>query len=377
FLSPKLARELMRHGADVIPIMTKSALTMVGKDLLWWATGNEPIIEVTGNLEHIQFAGVMNKPADLMIIMPCTTNTAAKLAGGISDTSVTLIATTIRGKDIPIIIMCVAHEDLIKSPPVQESLIKLKESGIVVLDPIIEEGKAKVPDIEDIMFAIFHQLEPKSLKEKNVIITAGPTQEFIDEVRFISNPSTGKTGIELAKVAYWQGANVQLVLGPTTLNPPREISVDHVISSEEMTNKTIEMLEKNPDSIVILSSAMADFTMNRQEGKIKSGQSLQIDLFATAKLSNQIKSKFPNCFLILYKAEAGLSREDLIKSAQDKVQKDDAEMIIANDVSNSSYGFGSNKNQVIIISKDGEINDITDTKINIAMEIITQVSKLI
>ncbi|MHA2029789.1 MAG: flavoprotein, partial [Candidatus Kariarchaeaceae archaeon] len=148
FLSPKLARELMRHGADVIPIMTKSALTMVGKDLLWWATGNEPIIEVTGNLEHIQFAGVMNKPADLMIIMPCTTNTAAKLAGGISDTSVTLIATTIRGKDIPIIIMCVAHEDLIKSPPVQESLIKLKESGIVVLDPIIEEGKAKVPDIE-------------------------------------------------------------------------------------------------------------------------------------------------------------------------------------------------------------------------------------
>ena len=179
----------------------------------------ELLNDVTGNLEHIQFAGVMNKPADLMLIMPCTTNTAAKLASGISDTSVTLIANTIRGRNIPIMIMCVAHEDLIKSPPVQESLTKLKNSGITVLDPVIEEGKAKVPDTDDIVMSVFKKLESNELEGKNVIITAGPTREFIDEVRFISNPSSGRTGIELAKEAMYHGASVDLVLPPAQSSP--------------------------------------------------------------------------------------------------------------------------------------------------------------
>jgi phosphopantothenoylcysteine decarboxylase/phosphopantothenate--cysteine ligase len=309
--------------------------------------------------------------------MPCTTNTAAKLAGGISDTSVTLIANTIRGKKIPIMVMCVAHEDLIKSPPVQESLNKLRNEGIIVLDPNIEEGKAKVPEIEDIVFSVFYQLETKLMKDKHVIITAGPTREFIDEVRFISNPSSGKSGIELAKVAHFQGADVDLILGPTNEKPPNGISVHHVISSEEMTDKTLEIIGNHPNSVIILSSAMSDFTMGKQEGKIKSGDSLQIDLKPTTKLSSQIKSKFPKSTLILYKAEAGLSKEDLVKSAQVKLQKDNADLIIANDISNSSYGFSSNHNKILMIDKTGIINELTDTKSNIALEIISQVSKQI
>lgn len=370
FLSPKLARELMRHGATVIPVMTKSATTMIGKDLMWWATGNEPIIDVTGNLEHIQFAGVMNKPADLMLIMPCTTNTAAKLASGISDTSVTLIANTIRGRNIPIMIMCVAHEDLIKSPPVQESLIKLTKSGITVLEPVIEEGKAKVPDIDDIVMSVFMKLESKELQGKHVIITAGPTREFIDEVRFISNPSSGRTGIELAKEAMYHGATVDLVLGPTQLKSPFGVKSHNVISSEDMTKKSLELLEANPNSIVILSAAMGDFTMDKIGGKIKSGNNLELKLIPTAKLSSQIKQQFPNSKLILFKAEAGLTKDDLIQSAITKLKNDKADLIIANDIADPSYGFSSEENQIIIITHDEKTTEITDSKSNLARKII-------
>ena len=122
FLSPEIARKLIRHGAEVIPIMTENSLTMVGKDLMWWATGVEPIIQVTGNLEHISMAGVMNKPLDLMIIAPCTTNTLAKISNGIADTSVTLIASSLSGKGIPMLILAVAHQDLINSPPIQKAI---------------------------------------------------------------------------------------------------------------------------------------------------------------------------------------------------------------------------------------------------------------
>lgn len=375
FLSPKLARELIRHGADVIPVMTKSSITMIGKDLMWWATGNEPIIEVTGNLEHIQFAGVMNQPADLMLIMPCTTNTAAKLASGISDTSVTLIANTIRGRDIPIMIMCVAHEDLIKSPPVQESITKLSNSGIIVLDPVIEEGKAKVPDIDNIVMSVFTQLESKELSGKNIIITGGPTREFIDEVRFISNPSSGRTGIELAKEALYQGATVDLVLGPTQLKAPFGVNSYNVISSADMIEKCLELLTSAPDSIVILSAAMSDFTIEKKGGKIKSDDSLELAFKPTAKLSSQIKEKFPNSKLILFKAEAGLTKDDLIKSAKEKLTKDNADLIIANDISNPSFGFSSEQNQVIVISKDGKETELSDSKTNIARKIIPNLIK--
>lgn len=377
FLSPKLARELMRHGATVIPVMTKSATTMIGKDLMWWATGKEPIIEVTGDLEHIQFAGVMNKPADLMLIMPCTTNTAAKLASGISDTSVTLIANTIWGRNIPIMIMCVAHEDLIKSPPVQESLTKLVHSGITVLEPVIEEGKAKVPDIEDIVMSVFLKLESKELEGKNVIITAGPTREFIDEVRFISNPSSGRTGIELAKEAMYHGATVDLVLGPTQLKSPHGVKSYNVISSEEMTKKSMELLEANPDSIIILSAAMGDFTMDKIGGKIKSGNNLELTLKPTTKLSSQIKQQFPKSKLILFKAEAGLAKDDLIKSAITKLRSDNADLIIANDIADPSYGFSSDQNHVFVITNEGKSIEITDTKSNLARKIIPYIFKAI
>ncbi|OLS20205.1 MAG: Coenzyme A biosynthesis bifunctional protein CoaBC [Candidatus Heimdallarchaeota archaeon LC_2] len=377
YLSPKIARELMRHGADVIPIMTENSLSMIGKDLMWWATGNEPIINVSGNLEHIQYAGIMNNPIDLMLIAPCTTNTVAKLATGISDTSVTLIASTIAGKHIPIMVLCVAHEDLINSPATKENMAKIRKNGIAIIDPVLEEGKAKMPEIDDIILAVFEKIESNELNNRNVIITGGPTREFIDDVRFISNPSSGKTALELAKESLIQGADVQLVLGPTIVQIPKAIRSINVITSQEMTEKVLSLLDTNPNSIVILASAMSDFTVSKKSGKIKSGNSLILDLMPTQKLSSQIKEKYPKSTLILYKAESGLSKEDLIKSATKKLEIDNADLIIANDISQQNSGFESDNNQVIIINKTGSSREINDSKSFIAKEIISEVIKLI
>ncbi|MHA2249566.1 MAG: bifunctional phosphopantothenoylcysteine decarboxylase/phosphopantothenate--cysteine ligase CoaBC [Candidatus Kariarchaeaceae archaeon] len=371
FKSPEIARELIRLGAEVIPVMTSAGISMIGVDLMWWATGRKPITVVTGELEHISLAGVMNKPADLMLIAPCTTNTIAKLASGIADTPVTLIASSLNGRGIPIMILGVAHEDLINSLPIQKSLISLKDSGYSIINPIREEGKAKMPDVDEVIFEVLSVLINNTLEGKSVVITGGPTREYIDQVRYITNSSSGITGVELSKEAYFHGADTLLVLGPVSISIPIKIPTEKVETTSEMITEVIKFLNIHNDAIVILSAAMADFTpMQINDGKIKSGQSLKVDLKPTEKLSDLIKQKYPKSKLILFKAEWQVSRDELIKRAKIKLEKCDADLIVANDLSKPNSGFESRVNKVLLIHKDGQIQELEDTKSNLARAIL-------
>lgn len=377
FLSPQIARELIRHGAEIIPMFSKDGERFVGKDLLWWATGTEPITEVTGDLEHISLAGVMNDPVDLMLIAPTTTNTVAKLAAGVADTPVTLIASSLNGKGIPIMTLCVAHIDLINSPPVQEALTKLRSWGINTLDPVIEEGKAKVPEIEDIIFEVMETVSEKTLSGTTVLVTGGPTREYIDNVRYITNGSSGRMGIEIAKRAQLAGATTQLLLGHTKLQPPRRIKTAHVLTTQEMVDEMLAMLDKTPNATVILSSAMADFTPAEvTSGKIKSGKTLSIELKPTTKLSDLIKIKYPQSKLVLFKAEWDVSKEKLAESAKQKLEKCNADLIIANDLARPDAGFDAISNHVILMDKTGDYHEIKDSKSDIAKIIIDELHNL-
>lgn len=370
FLSPEIARKLIRHGAEVIPIMTETSLTMIGKDLMWWATGVEPIIQVTGDLEHISLSGVMNQPLDLMIIAPCTTNTLAKISVGIADTSVTLITSSLSGKGIPILILTVAHEDLINSPPIQKAISVLRESGVKFIEPIYDEGKAKVPDIDDIIFEIFEMLREKDMDNTSVIVTGGPTRSYLDNVRYITNSSSGKTGIELAKNAHIRGAKTNLVLGPTKIGVPRKINTTRISTSQEMVNEVMQLLEAEPQSMVILSAAMADFKVKEKvEGKIKSGNDLTLELQSTIKLSDMIKEKYPKSKLVLFKAEWNVSRDELIESAKNKLAHCNADFIVANDLSEEDAGFETNTNRVIVIDKAGSITELFSSKLELSEEL--------
>jgi phosphopantothenoylcysteine decarboxylase/phosphopantothenate--cysteine ligase len=367
FKSPEIARELMRLGAEVIPVMSTSGQSMIGIDLMWWATGIKPITDVTGDLEHISLAGVMNKPVDLMLIAPCTTNTIAKLATGIADTSITLIASSLQGKGIPILILGVAHEDLINSPPIQESLDLLRQRGIHIIDPILSEGKAKVPETNEVIFEVLDILTPKTLAESNVVVTGGPTREFIDNVRFISNASSGKTGVEIAIEAFLHGAKTLLITGPTKEWIPRKIGVHAVVSTQDMIDATLTALKTQPSSKLVLSAAMGDFTLDRKlTGKIKSGQDLSLILVPTQKLSDLIKVQYPKATLILFKAEWDVTKDELIERAKLKLNQCDGDAIIANDLSRTDSGFDVQMNHVLILFKDGSVKELDISKKDLA-----------
>lgn len=376
FLTPQIARELIREGATVIPVMTKDGEKMIGKNLMWWATGVEPITEITGNLEHIYLAGVMNKPADLMLIAPSTTNTVAKIATGVADTTVSLIASTLLGKGVPLQILAVAHEDLINSPTIVEATEKLKARGVHFIEPNREEGKAKVPPIDDVVFQVLQLLTPKYFEGRKIVITGGPTKEFIDNVRFVTNGASGKSAIALAREAMLHGADVSLILGDVYTPIPSFLNPIRVISTNEMRERTLEEIKGADAPFVILSAAMADFSPDQiREGKTKSTKEFSIKLVPTEKLSDDVKKVNKSSILVVYKAEWGVSKEVLIERAQEKMEKTDADLAIANDLSLKDGGFATDTNTVLLIRRDGKVRTIKDLKTNIAYEIILHLNR--
>src|SRR5436309_11919644 len=178
FKAPEIARELMRHGADVYAVTSPSTEKMVGADLLEWATGNPVVTHLTGKLEHIALGGKSEGHADLVLIAPATANTIGKLASGIDDTPVTTVAATAIGSRIPVIIAPAMHEPLYDHPIVQENVQRLKKIGVEFVEPEILEGKAKIASREKIVDAVITRLsanKSRDLEGRRVLVTAGPT----------------------------------------------------------------------------------------------------------------------------------------------------------------------------------------------------------
>ena len=378
FLAPQIARELIREGATVISVLSPDALGLIGKNLMWWATGIEPITKITGKLEHISLAGVMNRPADLMLIIPCTTNSVAKIATGIADTPVTLIASSLFGKGIPLQLLVVGHSDLYNSPPIQSAISMLKERGVFFIEPDIIEGKAKIPALEETLFYIFKKLTPQYLLGRKVIITGGSTREYIDGIRFITTGASGLTGVSLAKEAMLYGADVTLILGDTRIPIPKFLNTITTTSYKDMTEKTINEITDIKNPLVILSAAMADFYSKEIfSGKVKSSRELTVKLIPAPKLSDKIKLVNDSCDLIIFKAEWDVGMEALVASARKKIQETKARLAIANDISNKEEGFGTISNTVFLISKIGKVKKIHGRKQDIALEIIQYICEKI
>ena len=197
--SPDIARELMRRGADVYVVMTKMAEKIIHTYMMEWSTGNPVVTELTGQVEHVTYGGEHGKRADLILVAPSTANTIGKVAAGIDDTPVTTLLTTGIGAGIPVIIAPAMHESMYRHPFVVENVRKLESIGIEVLMPRMEEGKAKIPDTGEIVDAVVRKLRTKKdLAGRRVLVTGGPTREYLDAFRFISNPSSGKTGVAVA-----------------------------------------------------------------------------------------------------------------------------------------------------------------------------------
>ncbi len=376
--SPIVARELMRLGAEVISVMSKAATELINPALMEWATGNKVITKLTGAVEHIYLAG--DRPgakgkADLILICPATANTISKIACGIDDTPVTTVATTSFGSSIPIVIVPAMHESMYKHPILQENETKLKECGIDILVPRITEGKAKIARIDDIIDRVIDILvSKKDLDGKKVLITAGPTREAIDSVRFVSNKSSGKMGVEIAKEAAARGAEVLLIAGKCNVKLPEYIETIHVVSTDDFIKAVKDEISYKNYDLFISAAAISDYKpIECIEGKISSDniEEIHLNMKLTPKIINVARKKDYNLFIVAFKAETNVSRTELINRAYNRLVKSEVDLIVANDIGRDDIGFASKHNEVYIIDKKKHITHVErNTKRYIASKIL-------
>lgn len=347
YKSIELARLLMRHGADVTCVASKAATDLIKPSYFKWATGNEVITKLTGDLEHIKIADY--KKSDLIVVYPCTANTLGKLANGIDDTPISTVLSVGFGSKIPIVIALAMHEVMYENAAVRKNITFLK-GKIEFIGPNMVEGKAKASEPEEVLDFVLKKFGSSSkLRGKKVLITAGPTIEYIDPVRVITNQSTGKTGVLLASELVSAGAKVTFIYGPGKESPPKGVKLVRVETSQEMFDAVKNEL-KQKFNIVILAAAVSDYIPEkRRSTKTKSDlDKITVKLKRAPKIIDQIKKIQKNVFLVGFKAETNLSKEKLIMEARNKLKESKADLIVANDIG-SKYKNNIEYNSLIVV----------------------------
>ena len=375
YKSIELARLLMRHGANVKCVMSNASTKLIKPDYMKWATGNNVITKLTGDMEHIDLADY--KRSDLLIVYPSTANTLGKLAAGIDDTPVSTVLTVAFGSKIPIVMGLAMHRSMYENAAVRKNIAFL-EKKIDFVSPNMIEGKAKAPEPEDVLHFILTKFgQSKILKGKKVLVTAGPTIEKIDPIRIITNHSTGKTGVLLASELVSAGAKVTLVYGPGITEPPKGAKIIPVQTVTDMFNEVKKQMKKKFD-IVILAAAASDYIpKNQYSKKIKSTKnSLTIELKKAPKIIDHIKKLQKDVFLIGFKAETDISKKELVVRAKQKLRDSKADMIIANDIG-KKYFKDTRYNELLIVDSKTVVTIGRNKKERIAKLICKNIEKRI
>ena len=282
--SVKLARELRRHGADVKCFMSEDACNIIHPNSMEFATGQKVVLELTGEIEHVKYA-----QADLILVAPATANLISKFAYKIADNPISTLLITAYGHSTPIIFVPSMHDSMYKT--ISENIQRVKDDGIIFLDPKMEEGKAKFPSINDITLQSLRETSKGQLKGKKILVSAGGTYEKIDAVRGITNRSSGKMGLEIAREAFIQGADVTMITGKMDVTIPKIIENISVESTAQMGEELKKLLPKN--DVFISAAAVSDFTVekssNNTSDKISSGEDLTLQLNPLPKILNSVK----------------------------------------------------------------------------------------
>jgi phosphopantothenoylcysteine decarboxylase/phosphopantothenate--cysteine ligase len=378
--SAALARKLMRHGAEVFPVMSAMAQKIIHPYLLEWATGNPVIIELTGQIEHITLAGKHDGHVDLVLIAPATANTIGKIALGIDDTPVTTTASSAIGAGIPVIVVPAMHESMYDHPAVIKNIERLKSMGVGIVSPRLEEAKAKIPEVDIIVEHVIARLGPRDLVGKHFVVTAGPTRGWIDRVRFVTNPSSGKMGIAVAQELTSRGASVTLVLGPTSQKPPELFEIMNVSTAEEMLNAVMKALASEKTDGLVSAAAISDYVpAKKEETKLASGKSdLVVDFIPTKKIIEEVRKKYKNLFIVGFKVESGVSDEELEKRARAKIDTGICNMVVANDEQKKGVAFEADTNEVIIVEPKNLVQHVPlASKREVARQVVDAIVKRI
>ncbi|MDD1681279.1 MAG: bifunctional phosphopantothenoylcysteine decarboxylase/phosphopantothenate--cysteine ligase CoaBC [Methanoregula sp.] len=280
----RLIHSLRRCGAVVQAVMSGAAAGIISPESLTYASGRPSITRISGMVEHVAFCGDGGS-ADLLLIAPCTANTISKIACGIDDTPVTTFATTALGSGMPVLIVPAMHHSMYRHPAVRGNLECLRAWGVGIVDPRIEEEKAKIADNETIVLWCERMILGQPLKGKRVLITSGPCREIVDDVRVLTTRSTGLIGRALALEAFRLGADVSVIhrdTFPGVTNIPADSSADMRKAVHHFFS------EGGGADIYISAAAISDFAPKKYQGKIPSGKKVTVELDPLPKLLDEV-----------------------------------------------------------------------------------------
>lgn len=363
--SPELARELMRHGADVRAVMSQKATELITSQLMHWATGNEVVTRLTGRLEHVELA----QWCDLVLVAPATANTIGKIAWAIDDTPVISVVSVALGLKKPVVLVPAMHGSMYGHKLFQENLEKLSSAGVHLIEPFFEEGKAKLAVADEIARQVIQILGPRDMEGMRVLVTAGPTVEPIDPIKMITNRSSGKMGIAVARAAVSRGAEVVLIYGPGTEMPPPNVELVQVQTTREMREAFERELKPAPD-VIVSTAAAQDFLVEQPaEQKLRHTEPPTLKLVQAPRVLDNARKQAPGAFIVGFKAEYGVTDEELATAARNKLEELGLDMVVANDVSRPRAGFGTETNEVVIVSSLG-VKPMRSTKAEIARAIL-------
>ena len=373
-----VASALVKEGAEVHVVMTKNATNFINPITFETLTNNKCIVDTFDrnfefNVVHVS----LSQKTDVMLIAPATANIIGKLANGIADD---MLSTMALAANCKIIVSPAMNTLMYKNKIVQDNLKKLENYGFEIIKPAVGRlacnsvGEGKLPDENILIDYIKQEIEfQKDMEGINVLVTAGPTIEKIDPVRYITNHSSGKMGYAIAEIAAKRGANVLLVSGHTHIEPPMFTNVLEVESANDMYNAIIENMDKY--DIIIKAAAVADYTVqNTSDEKIKKNDDkLNLELIKTKDILKTIVEKRKNNQVI-----CGFSMEtnNLIENSKKKLTSKKCNMIIANNLNDDGAGFGVDTNKVTIITKDNIEEFETLSKKQVAVEILNRVLEL-
>ncbi|MCS7163723.1 MAG: bifunctional phosphopantothenoylcysteine decarboxylase/phosphopantothenate--cysteine ligase CoaBC [Thermodesulfovibrio sp.] len=342
----ELIKLLKDAEAEVLPVMTKNACYFVTPLSVEISCGNKVLIDMfEESLAHIELA----KKADIFLVAPATANIINKYASGIADD---LLTTTLLAFKGPVIMAPAMNWRMYQSPQLQRNIDYLKSIGVKFVGPeqgllaCGEEGPGRLASINKIFETVLSTLTEKDLEKENIIITAGPTRQYIDPIRFITNRSSGKMGYALAKIAKRRGAYVTLISGPTAIEPPEVDKFIRVETTSEMLNQVMENI--NEATVFLMAAAPVDFEpKDFSKTKIEKKSIKSIPLKLCPDILKEVSKLKNKPFTVGFAAETGLNTE----RAKIKLEEKSLDMIILNDIMQKDRGMEADTNEVLIIYK--------------------------
>lgn len=372
-----LARLLTRAGASVQVVMTRSATRFVGPDTFAALTGRPVHVDLweePGAVLHVRLA----READLVVVAPATANVVAKLASGIADD---LLTSTLLEASCPLVVAPAMHTGMWEHPATRGNVAALRERGVRIVGPAEgalaagEEGMGRMAEPDEIAAALAEVASHgRDLAGRRVVVTAGPTWEPLDPVRFLGNRSTGKMGFAVAAEAFARGADVTLVAGPGTVEPPEGPSVVRVTTAEEMRAAVLEAAE-GADAVV-MAAAVADFRPETPAAsKLKKEAGVpEIRLVPTTDILRELGESKGDLALVGFAAET----EDLEAVGRAKLASKGLDLVVVNEVGREGTGFGSDTNRAAIVSRTGEDEPLREwTKRELAAAVCDRLAKLL